>query len=71
MSGAAGGLLCGLIVAACSANGPNPLAANAALPSPSELAPSEKKQQIKVALLVPLSAQGQPGIIAGGDDRAA
>ena len=71
MSGAAGGLLCGLIVAACSANGPNPLAANAALPSPSELAPSEKKQPIKVALLVPLSAQGQSGVIGKSLKQAA
>ena len=71
MSGAAGGLLCGLIVAACSANGPNPLAANAALPSPADLAPSEKKQPIKVALLVPLSAQGQSGVIGKSLKQAA
>ena len=33
------GLLCGLIVAACSTNGPNPLSITSALPSPSELSP--------------------------------
>ena len=71
MSGAAGGLLCGLIVAACSTNGPNSLSVTSALPSFSEPAPSDKKQQIKVALLVPLSAQGQPGIIGKSLKQAA
>jgi branched-chain amino acid transport system substrate-binding protein len=70
-TGVAGALLCGLLVAACSTNGPNPLTATAALPSPSELAQSEKKQQIKVALLVPLSAQGQPGLIGKSLKQAA
>jgi ABC-type branched-subunit amino acid transport system substrate-binding protein len=71
MSAAAGGLLCGLIVAACSANGPNPLPITSALPSPTEPSPPEKRQQIKVALLVPLSAQGQPGVIAKSLKQAA
>ena len=61
--GPTAGLLCGLIVAACSTNGPNPLSITSPLPSFSEPTPSEKKQQIKVALLVPLSAQGHPGVI--------
>ena len=58
-------------MAACSANGPNPLSATSALPSLSDPAPPEKKQQVKVALLVPLSAQGQPGIIGKSLKQAA
>jgi branched-chain amino acid transport system substrate-binding protein len=67
------GLLCGLIVAACSTNGPSPLSATSALPSlsPSEPTPTEKKQQVKVALLVPLSAQGHPGVIGKSLKQAA
>jgi ABC-type branched-subunit amino acid transport system substrate-binding protein len=42
-----------------------------ALPSPSEPPPSENKRQIKVALLVPLSAQGHPGVIGKSLKQAA
>jgi branched-chain amino acid transport system substrate-binding protein len=56
-------LLCGLVLAACSANGPASLPISSALPAPADLAPSDKRQQVKVALLVSLSAQGQPGLI--------
>ena len=38
---------------------------------PSETAPSEKKRQVKVALLVPLSAQGHPGLIGKSLKQAA
>src|SRR4029079_15173430 len=73
VGGPAVGLLCGLAVAACSMSGPSPLAtpSPSAIPSPTELAPPEKKQQVKVALLVPLSAQGQPGIIGKSLKQAA
>lgn len=71
LSGAAGWLLCGLIVAACSTNGPEVLNTTSALPSPTELAPGERKQQVKVALLVPLSAQGHPGVIGRSLKQAA
>lgn len=66
-----GGLACALLAAACSMSGPNPLVGTTPLPSPAELAPAEKKQQVKVALLVPLSAQGQPGIIGKSLKQAA
>src|SRR4051794_41769076 len=60
-AGGPAGLLCGLLLAACSANGPNPLSAMSALPSLTEPAPSEQKQQVKVALLVPRAGQGHTG----------
>jgi ABC-type branched-subunit amino acid transport system substrate-binding protein len=60
-----------LLVAACSANGPNPLSAAAALPSPNEPGSPEKKQQVKVALLVPMSAQGHTGVIGKSLKQAA
>ena len=65
------GLLCGLMLAACSANGPNPLSVASPLPAASETEPSEKKRQVKVALLVPLSAQGQTGVIGKSLKQAA
>src|SRR4051812_3350800 len=75
--GPASVVLCGSMVAACSTNGPNslslpnPLSITSALPSASEPAPAEKRQQVKVALLVPLSAQGHPGIIGKSLKQAA
>jgi branched-chain amino acid transport system substrate-binding protein len=65
-----GSLLCGLLVAACSANAPNPLSTSA-LPAVSEAPPPQTKQQVKVALLVPLSAAGQPGVIGKNLKQAA
>ena len=64
-------MLCGLILAACSANGPDSLPISLTLPAPADPAPSDKRQQVKVALLVPLSAQGQPGLIGKSLKQAA
>jgi branched-chain amino acid transport system substrate-binding protein len=75
--GPAGVLLCGSMLAACSSNSPNslsipnPLSITSALPSASEPATAEKRQQVKIALLVPLSAQGHPGIIGKSLKQAA
>ncbi len=59
-------ILCALLVAACSANGPaelpGPLALTSPAPPSSEAAPV-KKAQVKVALLLPLSTRGPSGII--------
>jgi branched-chain amino acid transport system substrate-binding protein len=68
---AASGLACGLMLAGCSTKGPEILNPTSALPSLTEPAPEEKKQQVKVALLVPFSAQGQPGIIGKSLKQAA
>ena len=65
------GLLCGFMLAACSANGPNPLSIASPLPAATEAEPSEKKRQVKVALLVPLTAQGQTGVIGKSLKQAA
>jgi ABC-type branched-subunit amino acid transport system substrate-binding protein len=62
MCGLAGAVVCGLLLAACSAGGRPPLAS---VPPPavaSEPAPA-KKNLIKVALIVPLSAHGHAGVI--------
>jgi len=64
-------LLCGLVLTACSANGPPSLPISSALPAPADLAPSDKRQQVKVALLVSLTAQGQPGLIGKSLKQAA
>lgn len=65
------GLACGLLVAGCSANGPNPLSPAAGLPSLTEPAAPERKPPVKVALLVPLSAQGHTGVIGKSLKQAA
>jgi ABC-type branched-subunit amino acid transport system substrate-binding protein len=70
-SSPAGVLLCGLLLAACAANGPNPLSVTSPPASPTEPASPDKRQQVKVALLVPLSAQGQPGLIGKSLKQAA
>lgn len=64
-------MLCGLVLAACSANGPDSLPISLTLPAPADPAPSDKGQQVKVALLVSLSAQGQPGLIGKSLKQAA
>jgi ABC-type branched-subunit amino acid transport system substrate-binding protein len=56
-------LMCGLILAACAANGPNPLPISSVLAPSAEPMPPDKGEQVKVALIVSLSAQGQPGLI--------
>ena len=61
-----GVVLCALVVAACSANGPAELSSPLPLASPAPPSgepASVRKAQVKVALLVPLSAHGPSGII--------
>jgi branched-chain amino acid transport system substrate-binding protein len=65
----AGMLLCALALAACSSGGSAPLPA---LPSPSDPPPSEAKQRLAVvALLVPLTAPGEAGLIGKSLKQAA
>ena len=63
-----GAVLCGVLLAACAANGPGN---TAALPSPSDQPASEKAAPVKVALLVPLTAQGHSGVIGKSLKQAA
>jgi len=67
LGAAASAVLCGLL-AACAANGPSN---TAAIPAPSNPVPAEKSAPIKVALLVPLSAQGHSGLIGKSLKQAA
>ncbi len=67
----AGVVVCGLLSAACSTNGPAMLPVTSALPTQSETTSATRGQQVKVALLVPLSAQGHPGLIAKSLKQAA
>ena len=61
--------LCALALAACSSGGSAPLPA---LPLPSDPAPSEAKPGLAVvALLVPLSARGEAGVIGKSLKQAA
>jgi branched-chain amino acid transport system substrate-binding protein len=60
----------GLSLAACSANAPNSIPLGLPLPS-SATAPPDKSKQLKVALIVSLSAQGQPGVIGKSLKQAA
>ena len=61
--GLAGGVLCGLLLAACSTGGTAPDVASVSAPlAAAEPAPA-RANPIKVALLVPLSAQGHAGLI--------
>ena len=65
----AGLLLCALALAACSGGGSAPLPA---LPLPSDPAPSEAKRRLAVvALLVPLTAPGEAGVIGKSLKQAA
>jgi branched-chain amino acid transport system substrate-binding protein len=59
------------MLAACSTSSPELSVATSALPADSESASGERKQQVKVALLVPLSAQGHPGVIGKSLKQAA
>jgi branched-chain amino acid transport system substrate-binding protein len=57
----AGGFLCALMVAACSTGGGGPESTN---PGPAAMAePGPPRAGVKVALLVPMSAQGHAGLI--------
>jgi ABC-type branched-subunit amino acid transport system substrate-binding protein len=58
----AGTVLCGLLLAACATNGTPELAGAVAAPPVSEPEPP-KRAQVKVALMVPLSAPGHAGLI--------
>lgn len=62
--GLTGLALCALL-AACATNGSPPefASATSASPGAASVPAAEKRGQVKVALLVPLSAQGQPGLI--------
>jgi ABC-type branched-subunit amino acid transport system substrate-binding protein len=55
-------LLCLLALGACSTGGQSPLVSPPASIA-TEAAPAHKKSQVKVALVVPLSAQGHAGVI--------
>jgi ABC-type branched-subunit amino acid transport system substrate-binding protein len=63
----AGLLACALLSAACSTSGTQPEFAAAGPPAAGAQSPARSAQDrrghVKVALLVPLSAQGQPGLI--------
>src|SRR5262249_54425088 len=63
-------LVCALILAACSANAPNSQPIGLALPAADAASP-DRGQQLKVALIVSLSAQGQPGLIGKSLKQAA
>jgi len=68
----AGVLLVGaLILAACSANAPNSQPIGLTLQAPAEAPSTDPGQQLKVALIVSLSAQGQPGLIGKSLKQAA
>jgi ABC-type branched-subunit amino acid transport system substrate-binding protein len=60
-----------VLLAACSTKAPDILATNPPLASPAEPGPAAKAQPAKVALLVPLSAQGHPGLIGKSLKQAA
>ena len=66
----ASGLLCGLLLAACSTGGTPDVASASAPPGASEPALA-KRNTVKVALLVPLSAQGHAGVIGKSLKQAA
>jgi branched-chain amino acid transport system substrate-binding protein len=64
-------LLCAALLSACSANAPTSIAPPGQLPTQPETGAVEKKAHVKVALLVPLSAQGHAGIIGKNLKQAA
>src|SRR5262249_5307002 len=63
-------LVCAAILAACSANAPSSQPIGLALTAPADPA-STQAQQLKVALIASLSAQGQPGLIGKSLKQAA
>jgi branched-chain amino acid transport system substrate-binding protein len=66
----AGGMLCGLLLVACSTGGGAP--ETAGTPGAAAVAePGPTRAAAKVALLVPLSAQGHPGVIGKSLKQAA
>jgi branched-chain amino acid transport system substrate-binding protein len=72
-AGPLGGLLCGMMLVACSTNGPS-LTTTSALPTasaPSAEETDRKPRQVKVALLVPASAPGHSGLIGRSLKQAA
>jgi len=64
-------LLCGLILGACAANGPVSLPISSVLSPSADPTPSDQGEQVKVALIASLSAQGQPGLIGKSLKQAA
>jgi branched-chain amino acid transport system substrate-binding protein len=64
-------LMCAVVLAACSANAPNSQPLSLALPASADATSTDKGQQLKVALIVSLSAQGQPGLIGKSLKQAA
>jgi branched-chain amino acid transport system substrate-binding protein len=69
--GPAAALLCLLAFAGCSTNAPGPLSVAPPSLTPSDPSAPHKKLQTKVALLLPLSSQGQPGLIGKNLKQAA
>jgi ABC-type branched-subunit amino acid transport system substrate-binding protein len=68
-AGAAGGVLFATLFAACSSNGPADLSTGSV--ALTEAPAFDKKKQIKVALIVPLSAQGHTSVIGKSLKQAA
>jgi ABC-type branched-subunit amino acid transport system substrate-binding protein len=66
--GLASALACAAMLAACAQGGPGP---TGSLPSPTDGTPADKRASVKVALLVPLTAQGHPGLIGKSLKQAA
>jgi ABC-type branched-subunit amino acid transport system substrate-binding protein len=69
--GSMAALVCALMASGCSTNAPSPLSAAPPSLAPAEPSAPEKQQQTKVALLLPLSAHGQPGLIGKNLKQAA
>src|SRR5262245_56017882 len=69
-----GMVLCGALLAACSASGPS-LQSGPTLPAPFAAPPepqqNDRTKPVKVALLVPLSAHGPSGIVGKSLKQAA
>jgi ABC-type branched-subunit amino acid transport system substrate-binding protein len=64
-------LVCAAILAACSGNAPSSQPIGLALTAPADPASNDQAQQLKVALIASLSAQGQPGLIGKSLKQAA
>jgi branched-chain amino acid transport system substrate-binding protein len=68
---AVGAALCAILVGACSTNAPNLLAVTGALPAITDAPATDKAQQVKVALLLPISAPGHQGLVGRSLKQAA